>query len=156
MNHLAAFTAACLLCAPVSTARAGQHHPPLAGAMGFDQEKTTHHFRLLATGGSIDVDVKDHADQATLHAVHAHLQEIAAEFSKGAFDKPLATHGEAPPGTAAMRALKDRLEYVFEATAAGGRVRITTRDGEALAAVHEFLRYQIREHHTGDPLTVPR
>jgi len=35
-------------------------------------------------------------------------------------------------------------------------VRITTRDGEALAAVHEFLRYQIREHHTGDPLTVPQ
>jgi hypothetical protein len=55
-----------------------------------------------------------------------------------------------------MRALKDRIDYVFEAIAGGGRVRISTRDERALAAVHEFLRYQIREHRTGDPLTVQR
>jgi hypothetical protein len=33
-------------------------------------------------------------------------------------------------------------------------VRITTGNRDALKAVHEFLRYQIREHKTGDPLAV--
>jgi len=146
----------CLLFASVCVAAADQHHPPAAGAMGFDQDQTTHHFRLLSTGGSINVDVKDRADHATLHAIHTHLQAIAADFSTGVFDKPLITHGQVPPGAATMRALKDRLEYVFEPTETGGRVRISTRDAEALAAVHEFLRYQIREHRTGDPLTVER
>ena len=146
---------ACLLFASVCIATADQHHPPAAGAMGFDQDKTTHQFRLLATGGSIEVDVKDRADHANLHAIHTHLEEIAADFSKGVFDKPFITHGQAPPGTATMRALKDRIEYVFESTETGGRVRISARGVEALAAVHEFLRYQIREHRTGDRLTVP-
>jgi hypothetical protein len=35
-------------------------------------------------------------------------------------------------------------------------VRIATSNAEALDAVHAFLRYQITEHKTGDPLTLPR
>ena len=35
-----------------------------------------------------------------------------------------------------------------------GRVDIVTTDAAALAGVHEFLRYQIAEHKTGDPATV--
>jgi len=31
-------------------------------------------------------------------------------------------------------------------------VRITTKDARALEAVHAFLRYQIKEHRTGDPM----
>src|ERR1044071_1717178 len=31
---------------------------------------------------------------------------------------------------------------------AGARVRITTSDAKALDAVHRFLEFQIREHHT--------
>jgi hypothetical protein len=34
------------------------------------------------------------------------------------------------------------------------RGRITASDAQATDAVHEFLRYQIREHATGDPLTI--
>jgi len=33
-------------------------------------------------------------------------------------------------------------------------VRIKTRDSDALAAVHAFLRFQITEHQTGDPMEV--
>jgi hypothetical protein len=36
----------------------------------------------------------------------------------------------------------------------GGRVLIETKDAEALAAVHEFLRFQIEDHQTGDPTEV--
>ena len=37
----------------------------------------------------------------------------------------------------------------------GDQVRIATSNPEALRAVHEFLRFQIRDHRTGDSLTVP-
>ena len=50
--------------------------------------------------------------------------------------------------------MRSDITYIFEATEHGGRVRITTTKSAALAAAHEFLRYQIREHATGDPLGV--
>jgi len=33
-------------------------------------------------------------------------------------------------------------------------VRIVAKTPEARAAVHEFLRFQITDHRTGDPLTI--
>ena len=36
---------------------------------------------------------------------------------------------------------------------AGGKVVIETEDTAARDALHDFLRFQIREHRTGDPLT---
>jgi hypothetical protein len=123
-----------------------------AAAMGFDQDTTSHHFLLAPDGGSIEVGVNDPADEEGRTAVRAHLKEIAAEFSRGVFDKPFATHGEVPPGVSAMRRLRKAIRFRFEEAAAGGRVRISTDDAKARDAVHEFLRYQIREHGTGDPL----
>jgi hypothetical protein len=66
------------------------------------------------------------------------------------FAKPFATHAELPDGTATMQRLKSRIRYTYQESGTGGRVRITTKDSEALAAIHEFLRYQIREHAIGD------
>ena len=125
-------------------------------AMGFDQDATTHHFRLTAKGGAIDVSVNDAKDEANRTQIRAHLKEIAAQFSAGDFGKPVATHAETPPGADVMRKLHADITYAFEESAAGGRVRISTGNPKALAAVHDFLRYQIREHATGDPLTVQR
>jgi hypothetical protein len=45
---------------------------------------------------------------------------------------------------------------VFEELENGGRVRIRAVTPAARDAVHEFLKYQIREHATGDPLTVKK
>ncbi len=123
-------------------------------AMGFDQDKATHHFRLTATGGAIDVGANDAADLATRDQIRAHLKMIAGEFADGTFDKPEETHAEVPPGVATMQARKAAIAYVYEEMPRGGRVRIATSDAAALAAVHDFLRYQIKEHATGDPLTI--
>jgi hypothetical protein len=125
-------------------------------AMGFDQSATTHHFRLTANGGAIDVSVNDAKDEVTRTAIRAHLKEIATQFSAGNFGKPVATHAETPPGVDIMRQLRADITYSFEESATGGRVRISTGNPTALAAVHDFLRYQIGEHATGDPLTVQR
>ena len=40
--------------------------------------------------------------------------------------------------------------HTFEELPAGGSVRIKTPNPEALKGVHEFLRFQIEDHHTGD------
>jgi len=123
-----------------------------AAAMGFDQDRTTHHFRLSADGGVIDVGVNQPSDITNRDAIRTHLKEIAAEFARGDFAKPFATHGEIPPGVKTMQQRLRTITFDYEDTATGGRVVIRTRDRKAKAAVQEFLRYQIREHATGDPL----
>ncbi len=125
-------------------------------AMGFDQDVTIHHFILMSDGGAIDVGVKTASDKTNRDAIRTHLESVAREFAKGDFEKPFMTHAEVPAGVPAMQKLKAKITYSYEKSDAGARVRIKTRDKEALEAVHEFLRYQIREHATGDPLTVKK
>ena len=117
-------------------------------AMGFDQDKTTHHFRTRADGGAIEVDVKDPSDTASLAQVRAHLKEIASAFKNGDFGKPMETHAEVPPGVLVMQRLAGEITYSYADTPKGGAVTIRTANTDALAAIHEFLDYQIREHHT--------
>ena len=124
-----------------------------AAAMGFDQDGSEHHFLLFADGGAIEVRAIRRDDAATRQAVRIHLQDIARDFANGIFDAPFATHAETPPGVPDLKQLKQSLTYSYEETAGGGRVRIRTADPQALAAMHAFLRYQIVEHKTGDPLT---
>jgi hypothetical protein len=122
-----------------------------AESMGFDQDATTHHFRLAPSGGSIEVTVKNEKDEAAIAAVRSHLRSIAADFARGEFDKPFHTHGEVPPGVPEMQKSKLKITYRYEDLAQGGIVRIETKDARALDAIHAFLRYQVTEHQTGDP-----
>jgi hypothetical protein len=123
-------------------------------AMGFDQDKATHHFTLTANGGVIAITANDAADQATRDQIRTHLQEIAQSFARGDFEKPLMTHSEMPPGVTTMQRLKSAITYRLEATEDGGVVRITTSNADARGAIHDFLRYQIKEHATGDPISL--
>jgi hypothetical protein len=59
-----------------------------------------------------------------------------------------------PPGVPTMKRKKALIGWKFEETEAGGRVRITSKDAEALAALHDFLRFQIEDHQTGDPTEI--
>jgi hypothetical protein len=125
-------------------------------AMGFDQDKATHHFTLTASGGVIAVTANDQADLATRDQIRTHLREIAAAFGRGDFEKPLLTHGELPPGVSTMQRHKSEIAYTFETSERGGAVRMSTSSADALNAIHDFLRYQIREHATGDAVTVQK
>jgi hypothetical protein len=127
-----------------------------AQAMGFDQERTVHHFLLYEDGGAIEVAVKEASDHANLHAIRQHLPEIAGLFTAGDFGKPALTHAQQVPGTVEMTRFKDRITYQYEETPLGGRVRIVTRDAAALTAVHAFLHFQIDDHRTGDSGRVER
>ena len=126
-----------------------------AMAMGFDQDKTAHHFYLYEDGGAIDVSVKDAADAKNRDAIRSHLPHIAVMFGQGNFETPMLVHDtKNVPGAAAMTSMKDAIKYTYTETSAGGRVDIVTANRDALAAVHEFLTFQIRDHKTGDPVTV--
>jgi hypothetical protein len=75
-------------------------------------------------------------------------------FADGNFSIPSTVHNGLPPGSGEMRRLKDKLLFQYEETALGGIVHIKSNDQLAIAAVHTFLRYQVTEHQTGDPLEV--
>jgi hypothetical protein len=126
-----------------------------AAVMGFDQHRTVHHFSLFADGGAIEVGVKDPADTKDRDAIRSHLPHIAMLFGRGDFNAPMLVHDSAKvPGAAVMAERKQAIRYQYVETPDGGRVNIVTTDADALAAVHAFLRFQIAEHKTGDPLTV--
>lgn len=124
-------------------------------AMGFCHELTSHHFHLLQDGGAIEVEAADAADAASKAAIREHLERIAGMFAQGNFSLPMFIHDAVLPGIEVMERLKGKIAYTAENTAQGAQVRIATSNPEALTAVHEFLRFQIQDHRTGDPLTVP-
>ena len=122
--------------------------------MGFDQDASVHHFLLQPDGGTILVKSRDAGDEALISQIRAHFREIADAFRAGQFEKPLATHGELPPGAAAMTQRKERITYRYVERPDGASVVIETADPAIREAIHAFLRYQIVEHKTGDPLVV--
>jgi hypothetical protein len=122
--------------------------------MGFSHEKAIHHFRLYADGGSIEVAARNSQDGVTRDQIQMHLSHIARMFADGNFHAPMLIHDQVPPGVPTLQRLKTSLSYEFEKTDTGGRVRITSRNPEALDAIHEFLRFQISDHQTGDSVVV--
>jgi hypothetical protein len=124
--------------------------------MGFSHEKTTHHFHLLADGGAIEIHSNEPADAASQEAIRQHLAMIAVKFSQGDFAIPMFIHATVPPGVEDMKRLKSKITYEAEDIENGAQLRITTHDAEALAAIHNFLCFQIRDHQTGDSLEVQK
>jgi hypothetical protein len=119
-------------------------------AMGFPHDKTSHHFRLYSDGGAIEVTVNDSKDSQNEQAIRSHLTHIITMFSNGEFSLPMFIHDQAPPGVPVMKEKRADISYSFDELPAGGRVRIKTANPEALKAIHDFIRFQIADHHTGD------
>ena len=122
--------------------------------MGFSQTATTHHFLLNSNGGAIQVEAKDSADSSNRNQIRMHLGHIAKAFQSGDFDIPMFVHDTVPPGVPEMKRLRKDIQYSFEETTNGGRVVISSANKEALEVIHRFLRFQIEEHKTADPMDV--
>ena len=122
--------------------------------MGFSHDKTTHHFRLYADGGAIEVTANAPEDTASRDQIRTHLTHIAQMFAAGDFNAPMLIHDRVPPGVPKMKRIKEEISYQYSEMERGGVVRITTKNPEALGAVHQFLRFQISDHQTGDSLQV--
>ena len=122
--------------------------------MGFDHTKTTHHFFLAHDGGAIQVEANEAKDTNSRDQIRGHLRHIAMMFSEGNFEVPMLIHEKTPPGSEVMTRLKSEISYKYKETDRGALIQISTRNAEALEAIHDFLRFQIKEHMTGDPLEV--
>jgi hypothetical protein len=111
---------------------------------------------LHPDGGAVDIAVKDAGDATNRDAIRAHLPHIARMFADGNFEAPMLIHEKEVPGTTRMTALKNRIRYAYVETPGGGRLDIFTTDAGALAAVHQFMRFQIADHRTGDTTAVTK
>src|SRR5437870_9187774 len=122
--------------------------------MGLDHTKTAHHFRLLTDGGAIEVTANTAEDTGSRDEIRMHLGHIAKMFASGNFNAPMLIHDQTPPGVPVMHSLKDKIKYRFQEIDRGAAVHISTNIPEALQAIYAFLRFQIKEHKTGDTLEV--
>jgi hypothetical protein len=118
--------------------------------MGFAKDRTEHRFRLLSDGGAIEVRSNDANDVESIRAVRKHLREIASEFTAGDFTKPGQIHARIPNGVPVMKQLASAVTYKYEELERGGRVRLSSEDERGVEAIHQFLRFQIADHRTGD------
>lgn len=150
----------CPMHAQMKSAQNDEHHQGVAErgdqVMGFSHEKTTHHFRLYADGGAIEVAANKAEDTESRDAIRGHLGHIVTMFAAGNFSAPMLIHAQNPPGTEEMKRLRDAIQYKLETTEAGARIRISTSNAEALEAIHQFLRFQIVDHQTRDSAQVTK
>ena len=165
--RLARFAA--VLCAALGASRAiaqtptppppHQHHDQVAErgdhVMGFDHSKTTHHFTMTGTGGAIAVSANDPSDTESRDAIRRHLAHEAKNLAAGDFEDPMMIHDKVPPGADVLKRDRKKIRWTYSDTPAGGRIVITASTREDIDAVHRFLRFQIEEHGTGDPLEPP-
>jgi hypothetical protein len=153
----AAFAAVLSLCA-LAQQTPDQHHEGVVQrgdqVMGFSHEKTIHHFRLTPDGGTIEALATNPADATSREEIRTHLEHIAQMFHNGNFNAPMLIHAQTPPGVPTMKKLRKDIRYDVEETPNGARVKVSSRNPQAVAAIHDFLKFQIQDHQTGDPLTV--
>jgi TusA-related sulfurtransferase len=123
-------------------------------AMGFPHDETTHHFRMMSYGGVIEVTVNDPSDKLNTEEIRSHLSHVTMMFGNGDFSIPMFVHDGVPPGVTTMKLMKSAIHYTYEEMPSGASVRIKSDDPIGVAAIHDFLRFQITDHQTGDTLEV--
>ena len=120
-------------------------------AMGVDQYTSTHHFDALPNGGRIELQ-RNADDSAGVARIRQHMREIARAFKAGDFSAPALVHLREVRGAKVMAAKWAVISYAPRDLPWGAELRITTSDGEARRAIHEFMAFQRGEHHaTGSP-----
>ena len=120
-------------------------------AMGVDQYTSQHVFEPFPDGGRIVLQRKElESDSVGTETIRAHMRTIAAAFSKGDFALPGFVHATSNvPGTAVMRELRADIMYSPRDLPGGGEVLISTKNPQAVAAIHEFLAFQRMDHRAG-------
>jgi hypothetical protein len=65
-------------------------------------------------------------------------------------------HDTTPPGASTMSRLRNQIRYQLKDTPQGARIEIDSENKEALKAIHEFLRFQIADHKSGDSVEISK
>jgi hypothetical protein len=139
--------------APNTTAKADSSFTALQQrgetAMGVDQYTSQHIFEPLPDGGRVVLQRKE-TDPAGEATIRTHMRTIARAFSRGDFALPGFVHATSEvPGTEAMKRLRGDITYSPRDLPGGGEVVISSRNPEAVTAIHEFLAFQRMDHRAG-------
>ena len=118
-------------------------------AMGVNQYTSQHVFEPLADGGRIVLERKE-SDSAGQATIRTHMRTIAVAFGRGDFALPGFVHAtNEVPGTSVMKRLRADITYSPRDLPGGGEVVISSRNPDAVAAIHEFLAFQRMDHRAG-------
>jgi hypothetical protein len=118
-------------------------------AMGVNQYTSQHVFEALPDGGRIVLQRKE-SDSAGEATIRAHMREISTAFRSGDFALPGFVHATGDvPGTAVMKRLKAEISYTPRDLPGGAAVAISSRNSEAVSAIHSFLAFQRIDHRAG-------
>ena len=160
-NPAAMTRSICLLVLVFAIAASAQqtaHHAGVVSrgdhVMGFSHENTVHHFYLTKNGGIIEALASSCADTKSRKEIHRHFEHIATMFANGDFNAPMLIHNRVPPGVPVMKKLRMQISYQLQDEPAGSRIVISSENAKAVNAIHDFLRFQIRDHQTGDSIAI--
>jgi len=118
-------------------------------AMGVNQYTSAHIFEPLPIGGRIVLQRKE-TDSVGETTIRTHMRTIATAFANGDFALPGFVHAMSDvPGTAKMKALRSEITYSERDLPRGAEVVISTKNPDAVAAIHEFLAFQRMDHRAG-------
>lgn len=118
-------------------------------AMGVNQYTSQHVFEPLPDGGRIVLQRKE-SDSVGETTIRAHMREISTAFTKGDFALPGFVHATGDvPGTAVMKRLKGEISYTPRDLPGGAEVVLSSKNQEAISAIHEFLAFQRMDHRAG-------
>ncbi|MFL5486580.1 MAG: hypothetical protein ACJ793_13140 [Gemmatimonadaceae bacterium] len=118
-------------------------------AMGVDQYTSQHVFEPLPNGGRIVLQRKE-SDTTGEETIRAHMRAIATSFANGDFAVPGFVHATSEvPGTRQMKALRAEIVYSARDLPRGAEVVISTKNPDAVAAIHAFLAFQRMDHRAG-------
>jgi DNA replication protein DnaD len=116
-------------------------------AMGFNQNKITHHFVATPDGGKIIITSLNSTDRQTINQIKNHILDIQKEFSEGNFTKPFFIHAQEVPGAEIMSKKKDLIKYSIQETNNGSSLLLSTNDKELVDAIKHFMQFQTRQHY---------
>lgn len=120
--------------------------------LGTDANKIVQHYYLVKNGGVIEFTAKDPNDSSVVSAVQKYLDAQKDMFEKGKNDVDADIHGKIPDGLAALKKLRNEITFFAVRSDSGAALRMFSVNGQARQAIQEFLKFQINEHKTGDPL----
>ena len=123
-------------------------------ALGTDADKIVQHYYLMKNGGVIEFTVKDPTDNASIAVIQKYLEAQRDLFEKGKTDADADVHGKVPDGLPRLKKLRNEITFFAVKSEHGAVLRMFTVNEQAREAIQEFMKFEINEHKTGDPLVV--
>jgi hypothetical protein len=121
--------------------------------LGTDAGKVVQHYYLVKNGGVIEFTAKDPNDSASVNAIRKYLDVQKDLFEKGKNDTDTDVHGKVPDGLLVMKKLRGEITFYTVNSEGGAVLRMFSVNNQARQAIHDFMKFQIAEHKTGDSPT---